>query len=69
MSVTLAPDLEAEYWRLYGICACVMLNPTHFKYDHTEDTYDCIEDKHEWHDGADVRRLHELMEMREGAAA
>lgn len=50
----------AEYMALHNCCGSVLLYPSLYRYSHQEDSYTEKDDKHEWHPGADVRRLREL---------
>lgn len=60
----LKPEIESEYWALYRAHANVLLFPNNYDYKEADDIFVDHTDKHAWHDGAKVRRLHELNEMR-----
>lgn len=62
--MTLTPAEEKEFDVLLRDCGLTLYYPEHYKFIPGEDCYEEINDKHEWHDGADVRRLNVLAHKR-----
>jgi hypothetical protein len=57
--ISLSQEIEK-----YKSCMIVLLYPQTYDYDLISDRYYAKDDKHEWHEGSEVRRLKQLMEKK-----
>lgn len=61
----LSPKEEEEYFVLLRDCGSILCYPQMYEYNPKDDTYSDIKDKHEWHHGKDIRRMHELCDKKD----